>query len=182
MEEREIRDHKLKILVMLSFYNDYNLDELLENYFINLPYEDEDYENEYTGDLSKKYFDVYKKDGHLNYNIIDNDKKKVICIDYLYDKIKDFLKNFYDREKEILDILTENVKGWNINRMPKCEKYILMIAVYEMYFDESIKDVNIPINEAVLLAKVYGMDDRADKFINGILGTIYKSNENIDSN
>ena len=77
--------------------------------------------------------------------------------------------------------MAENVKGWNINRMPKCEKYILMIAIYEMYFDKNIKDVNIPINEAVLLAKVYGMDDRADKFINGILGTVYKNNENIDS-
>ena len=61
MEEREIRDHKLKILVMLSFYNDYNLDELLENYFINLPYEDEDYENEYTGDLTKNILMFIKK-------------------------------------------------------------------------------------------------------------------------
>ncbi len=184
MQEREIRDHKLKILVMLSFYNDYNLDELLDKYFINLPYEDKEYKNEYTGDLSIKYFDVYKKDGHLNYSIKEKDKKnlKEVCMDSLYNRIKIFLKNFYEREKEILEILTKNLKGWNINHIPRCEKYILMIAVYEMYFDENIKDINIPINEAVLLAKVYGMDDRADKFINGILGTVYKSNENINSN
>lgn len=180
---REIRDHKLKILVMLSFYDEYDIDEILDKYFLSLPFEDEDYLNEYTGDLSNKYYDVYKKNGVIKYISLlsDNKKSKEKSLYEMKEKLKIFLNNFYDKEYLILEILSKYVKGWRIKQIPKCEKYILMLAIYEMYYDDSIKDISIAINEAVLLAKVYGMDDKADKFINGILGTVYRNDENINS-
>lgn len=61
-------------------------------------------------------------------------------------------------------------KNWDISRMPKVDKCIMRIALYEMQYVDEIP-VNVAISEAVEIAKIYGTDE-SSKFINGLLGNI----------
>ncbi|NMW84766.1 transcription antitermination factor NusB [Peptoniphilus sp. AGMB00490] len=78
---------------------------------------------------------------------------------------------------EKLDIVDEtiekNLKGWTMARLAKVDRQILRIAVYEFLYKEDIPP-EVSINEAVEIARLYSSDD-SPKFINGILGTIYRS-------
>lgn len=60
-------------------------------------------------------------------------------------------------------------KGWKLSRLSKVTLAILRLATYEFCFAEL--PYNIAINEAVELAKKYD-DDKAPKFINGVLNKI----------
>ena len=58
--------------------------------------------------------------------------------------------------------------------MPKVDLSILRLAICELVFIEEIPS-KVSINEAIELAKLY-CDDKAPKFINGILGSVVNSN------
>ena len=81
---------------------------------------------------------------------------------------------------EIDEKISQNSKGWQIDRIAKAELAILRLAVYEALYDESVP-VGVAVNEAVELAKEYG-DDNGPAFVNGILGKIVRldSSENSD--
>ncbi len=63
--------------------------------------------------------------------------------------------------------------NWDIDRMPKVDKCIMRIALYEMQYVDEIP-VNVAISEAVEIAKLYGTDE-SSKFINGLLGNIARN-------
>ena len=75
------------------------------------------------------------------------------------------------RLEEIDKIISDNLKGWTFERIAMVDKQILRIAVYEMLKGQIPN--KIIINEAIEIAKKYSTVD-APKFINGILGTIYR--------
>lgn len=178
MNKREIRDHKFKLIMMLSFFDDYDLDEVINNYIALLPFDDEEDTNDYTGKLYNKYkkvgyFERKKnntfKDGRDEEEFKDNIKE-----------IKDFIKDFNKNKNEITEILIKAIHNWNIKFIPRCEKYILMLAVYEMLYDDSISH-KVAINEAVMLAQNYGNDEKADRFVNAVLGEVYKDKIKIEN-
>lgn len=72
--------------------------------------------------------------------------------------------------EQIDPLIAKYTEGWTIGRINKVDLAIMRLAVYEIMFVEDIP-VRVSINEAVELAKVYGIDDSAS-FINGILGKI----------
>ncbi len=77
---------------------------------------------------------------------------------------------------EKLDLVIEKyLKGWKLNRISKVAKAILRLAIYEIMFVEEIP-VNVSINEAIELAKLYG-EDAAPGFINGVLGAYIRETE-----
>ena len=55
-----------------------------------------------------------------------------------------------------------------------------MLAVYEMLYDDSISH-KVAINEAVMLAQNYGNDEKADRFVNAVLGEVYKDKIKIEN-
>ena len=57
-----------------------------------------------------------------------------------------------------------------VDRVPKVDLSILRLAICELVFIEEIPS-KVSINEAIELAKLY-CDDKAPKFINGILGSV----------
>lgn len=79
-----------------------------------------------------------------------------------------------DEKAEELDahISAHLKKGWTIYRISKAAHAILKLAVYEMKYVDDVPP-KTAINEAVELAKEYGADGD-QKFVNGILGAIYK--------
>ncbi|MCR5610833.1 MAG: transcription antitermination factor NusB [Clostridiales bacterium] len=78
--------------------------------------------------------------------------------------------------REAIDeLISSKSKGWAIDRMPKIDASVLRVAVYELLYDKKAPR-KVIVNEAVRIATKYGGDD-SPKFINGILGSILRSNE-----
>lgn len=77
-----------------------------------------------------------------------------------------------ENKKEIIDILENNVIGYNSDRVYKVDKAILMIAICELKF---IEDASVPVvvNEAIELSKKYS-SEKSYSFINGVLSKIIK--------
>ncbi len=80
---------------------------------------------------------------------------------------------------ESLDKILEDYPfEWTFERIGLPEKLVLRIALAELLFTGT--PVKIAINEALDLAKAYGEAD-ANKFVNGILGSIVRDLEKIKS-
>ena len=63
--------------------------------------------------------------------------------------------------------------NWDVKRMPGIDRNSLRMAIYEMRFAEEKVPVNVAVNEAVELAKMFGTDKSA-RFINGVLGRLMR--------
>ncbi|MGY0837051.1 transcription antitermination factor NusB [Aerococcus urinaeequi] len=82
---------------------------------------------------------------------------------------------------EIDQMIDNHIHGnWSVQRLELVNLQILRIAVFELLFtDKETVPRVVAVNEAIELAKLYS-DDRARKFINGILSNILaelKANE-----
>lgn len=174
MTYREIRDHKFKILFMHTITKK-SIDECINLYFECFPYEEEgEDENTYisnsltTSKFTNSISNIESNENEsdkVSISISDEDNKR---------DIKNKIVDLISKLNEIDSILENSIKNWEISRIAKAELTILRLAIYEMYYDNTI-DLKVAINEAVELAKVYG-DNEADKFVNGVLATIYKMN------
>ena len=71
--------------------------------------------------------------------------------------------------------IEKNLKSdWKLERISKIDLSILRLAIYEIMYKEV--PFKVAINEAVELAKKYG-EDTSKKFVNGILASVVKENE-----
>lgn len=175
MTFKEIRDHKFKILFMYYTLNE-DVDNVIMKYFENYPYEMDDDINEYLGNTSKTLKNINKVSIETNETPKNESDKAIEIAISEEDNIRDIkykIKDIVEKTSEIDELVKNSLKEWDMTRVGKAELTIIRLAVYEMYFDESM-DLKVAINEAVELAKVYA-DDKADKFVNGVLATIYKS-------
>lgn len=77
-----------------------------------------------------------------------------------------------DKIEEIDGILKEFAPEWAIADMTSTDRNILRLGVYELRFDENIPS-KVAINEAIELGKAFG-GGASGKFVNGVLGAIYK--------
>lgn len=88
--------------------------------------------------------------------------------------IKDAIYGISDKSKEILDMISKNLKeNWEIERISKVNLALLKLAIYEILYKEL--PFKVVINEVVELAKKYG-EETSHSFINGILASIVKEN------
>lgn len=92
-------------------------------------------------------------------------------LDYIKSTIPEVILNL----EKIDNLIDEHLEGWTINRLSKVDKETLRIAVYEFLYRGDIPK-EVSINEAVEIAKIYG-GDNSSKFVNGILGSIYRTLE-----
>jgi len=63
---------------------------------------------------------------------------------------------------------------WPIEQIARIDRNILRIGMYELLFQAELIPPKVAINEAVELAKAFGSDN-SSKFINGVLGTAYRT-------
>lgn len=84
----------------------------------------------------------------------------------------DLVKNILKQQVKIDKMITEAAPAWPIDLLNKIDLAILRLAVYEL--ENSNTPPKVIIDEAVELAKEYGSES-SSSFINGVLGTIYKS-------
>lgn len=86
--------------------------------------------------------------------------------------IKDVVYGNSDKSKEILDMISKNLKeNWEIERISKVNLALLKLGIYEIVYKEL--PFKVVINEVVELAKKYG-EETSHSFINGILASIVK--------
>ncbi len=100
-------------------------------------------------------------------NLDENDKKY----------ITETVKGVFWKQQELDGIITEHSKAWSFSRLSRMTVAILRLALYEMQNVEDVP-VGVAINEAVELAKSYDSAE-SSAFINGILGTVNRKQEQV---
>jgi|SRR5665213_1757779 len=123
------------------------------------------YEQEFRLDAEDKKFDL---DEVLNRNM-NRYKGMVEDTDFVEKLVKGV-----NKEAEKLDASLQPIAPeWPIDQISRMDRIILRMGLYELTF---FKDTptKVVINEAVELAKSFG-GDNSSKFVNGVLGTIYKN-------
>jgi N utilization substance protein B len=125
------------------------------------------YEEEFRVDASDPKFDL---DEVLNRNI-ERYKNMVDDTDFIVE-----LVHGVDDKKDELDARLQPVAPeWPIDQISRMDRIVLRMGLYELTYLSDVP-IKVVINEAVELAKAFG-GDNSSKFINGVLGTIYKNNE-----
>lgn len=75
---------------------------------------------------------------------------------------------------EIDKIITKAAPEWPIEQITIVDRNVLRIGLYELlYAKKEEVPPKVAINEAIELAKSFG-GESSGKFINGVLGTVYK--------
>ena len=74
-------------------------------------------------------------------------------------------------------IIEKAAPEWPIDQVTIIDRNVLRIGIFELlYGNKEEVPPKVAINEAIELAKTFG-GENSGKFINGVLGTIYKSLE-----
>ena len=63
---------------------------------------------------------------------------------------------------------------WPIEQISRIDRAVLRLGVYELVHSDEKVPYKVVINEAVELAKSFGSDN-SGKFVNGVLGTAYRT-------
>ncbi|MEI6288418.1 MAG: transcription antitermination factor NusB [bacterium] len=82
--------------------------------------------------------------------------------------IKGVMENIRDIDKLIIKFAPE----WPLEQITLTDRNILRLGIFELRFDNSMP-AKVAINEAIELAKTFG-GESSGKFVNGVLGAIYK--------
>ena len=78
-----------------------------------------------------------------------------------------------DNKQNIDEQLEGNLENWTLARLPKLERTVLRLAVYELTYNEDAPS-KVVLNEAIELCKTFG-DDKSSKFVNGVLSKFTKA-------
>ncbi len=91
--------------------------------------------------------------------------------DFIFDLVLGVEKN----QKDIDALITESAPDWPLEQITNIDRNVLRLGIYELKFANA-QDVppKVAINEAIELAKTFG-GPSSGKFVNGVLGTIYKN-------
>lgn len=79
--------------------------------------------------------------------------------------------------RELDKIIEKAAPMWPIDQIDRIDRNVLRLGLYELIF-ENKEEVppKVAINEAIELAKSFG-GESSGKFINGVLGTVYRELE-----
>ena len=89
--------------------------------------------------------------------------------------IREIVDGVIAKAKELDKIIGPIAPDWPVEQIARIDRTILRMALYELNFTKETPP-KVVINEAVELAKAFG-GDNSSKFINGVLGTVYRQLE-----
>lgn len=84
--------------------------------------------------------------------------------DSFYEKL---VRGTTEHLSQIDESLKAKLENWSLDRLPKIERTILRLAVFELLFMQDAPS-KVIINEAIELSKTFG-DEKSSKFVNGVL-------------
>lgn len=88
--------------------------------------------------------------------------------------IKNLIEGVLVKIKEIDKIIETAAPQWPISQIAMVDRAVLRLGIYELLFSNRDEvPPKVAINEAIELAKTFG-GSASGKFINGVLGTIYR--------
>ncbi len=88
--------------------------------------------------------------------------------------IKDLVHGAVSKIAEIDDIIQKAAPQWPIDQIAMVDRAVLRLGIYELLFGNHDEvPPKVAINESIELAKTFG-GDSSGKFVNGVLGTIYR--------
>jgi transcription antitermination protein NusB len=89
--------------------------------------------------------------------------------EFVYTLVEGVVKNL----SEIDTIITTTAPEWPLEQITAIDRNILRIGIFELQFLKEVPP-KVAINEAVEIAKSFG-GESSGKFVNGVLGTLYKN-------
>ena len=78
------------------------------------------------------------------------------------------------KQDELDEKLQPMAPEWPLAQISRIDRAILRLGLYELLYRSDVVPPKVAINEAVELAKAFGSDN-SSKFINGVLGTAYRT-------
>ena len=91
------------------------------------------------------------------------------------DFVSDIVDGAIKHQDDIDAMIVPAAPDWPIDQIARIDRSILRLALYELAIKKDVPP-KVVINEAVELAKSFG-GDNSSKFINGVLGTIYRQSD-----
>lgn len=95
--------------------------------------------------------------------------------------VTDLVDGVISKQNELDELLQPLAPGWPLDQIARIDRNVLRVGLYELLHRKDVVPPKVAINEAVELAKAFGSDN-SSKFINGVLGTAYRTlvEENAD--
>lgn len=92
--------------------------------------------------------------------------------------VRSLVKGVVEHLTAIDKIIEKAAPEWPIAQIPLVDRNVLRLGLYELlYADKKEVPPKVAINEAIELAKTFS-GKVSGKFVNGVLGTVYKQLEN----
>ncbi|REB10060.1 transcription antitermination factor NusB [Sporosarcina sp. BI001-red] len=85
-------------------------------------------------------------------------------IDSFYEML---VKGTREKQESIDEVLTGKLENWSLDRLPKIERTVLRLAIFELLYNEDVPH-KVAVNEAIELCKTFG-DEKSGRFVNGVL-------------
>lgn len=89
--------------------------------------------------------------------------------------IERLVQGIATRQAALDNVIQPIAPEWPLDQIARMDRLILRIGTYELLHENSVPP-KVVINEAIELAKSFG-GDNSSKFINGVLGTILRQQE-----
>lgn len=86
--------------------------------------------------------------------------------------LEQLVRGTVEHKEQIDAALEEKLENWTLSRLPKIERTVLRLSVYELLYMQDAPE-RVVLNEAIELCKVYG-DEKSSKFVNGVLSKFTK--------
>ena len=96
--------------------------------------------------------------------------------------VNNLINGVISHRKELDNIIEKAAPMWPLNQIDIIDRNVLRLGLYELIY-ENKEEVppKVAINEAIELAKSFG-GKSSSKFINGVLGTVFRELEKKDGN
>ena len=88
--------------------------------------------------------------------------------------VEDLVKGVIAEQPELDAKIQPIAPDWPIEQIARIDRTILRMGLYELLRLAAIVPPKVAINEAVELAKAFGSDN-SSKFVNGVLGTAFRT-------
>jgi transcription antitermination protein NusB len=96
--------------------------------------------------------------------------------------VRSLAEGVVTHQKAIDNVIEKSAPEWPITQIPMIDRNVLRIGLCELlYSNKEEVPPKVAINEAIELAKTFS-GQTSGKFVNGVLGTVYKQLEQIDTN
>ena len=120
-------------------------------------------------------WDFYNKDDKKIEKFIEQNIAKFAPDADNEDFIKDSVLGVLKNTKEIDKLIEKTAPEWPLDQITMVDRNVLRLGIYELAYTDDIPP-KVAINEAIELAKAFG-GKSSGKFVNGVLGTIFRELE-----